>query len=989
MIILLILVCLAALAVHQLLPVFSGGAFTNVHQVFSDIIIENVSQHFCNKSGELTLFWLLLFIGGLILIIGLAFQVRLINWDIAILKDYRFPLFGAILFFPFLAYLIVFGQFSIPLFTGLVLLLLCYCFCNQLTDWILLTFALTYYALVSVLTILVQFTDKAQLSSKLIYLLTFIIGGIFTIFTIFFNSKNQEPAFCRHLLLILQCFLPGLLTLWLVDDYLYQGQIIRVPYASGYVVFFSLLIAITLFLAVRHARRMWKQNEKCIISAVTPILIFVYHSFSAAPMYAQPDQHHHGEQMIPWNQIFEHGQSLYEEYTPVSGLFPFFNGFIQHVLLDGTVTDYSPAISISMVIFCIITMYLIYKHVGGNYATAFAILFTLPSYNRQYMVLPVLLLLTLPGLLKKQSLWLQVWIYSCFLSGLYYPLYGAGLLIGTIPLGIYQLITYVRYGDFRKDLKKPWFYIAIVILFLVITWNIPLLFRMLKHTLTYSSQTVLADGIPLLGQTAPENFLPWLASHGALRNALYLSFRFLLPAFGVWLFVYVIFYTFFRHRDRKLSLMLLSGAVTLMISYTYTLVRADTDKILSRTAPILIAVAGMFLPIILIHYGKTLLKRPSLVILLGICMALPMVIYAQTSSAKNPDMWVYPDGNSQIVMDDAAKLYSYYEVPETFLKSEDTGLSLHHQDLLGRGFMVADQLHYIEDYAEVIDKCEAVAENVTYMALDGQGFYDYLDVTCSATGYIPAARSYEAQKEIWDAASGNLPVVFYIQPQYSYYIFRFMLEEGYIYSSQDSAFFPPDLYALIYPQEDTDVDSDTTPTVTLNANRDAADTDTDNDYRRYSEPLQLDLSAESFGASMDSLQEIFVTDQTRSLSQGNLPAAFSGTDYDFLYLELNEDDALFNSLPYGSALMITWEDTDGNTFDGSYVDCSIADGKLLIPMGMNACWLLSEMDDFTLKICAPESRNVLYETTYKRLKTSEEDSALIKELSLMQLDIHR
>lgn len=975
MLILLLLICAAALAVYILLPKFSG-----THQVFTDIIIENVSGSGYNKSGELQLFWLVLAAGSIFLLCALliffyfkkgirissgSFKNNQSSNVITDMGDYRTPLFGGLLIFPFLAYFIVFGQFSLPLFAGLVIFILCYCFCRKLTGQILLTFVLTYYALLSLLTVLVQFTEAVRLSSEAVYFLTLALGAVLVLITIMAQNKNSKSGFGRCLLLILQCLLPGLLTIWLVDDYLYQGQLITVPYAPGYVVFFFFFMGIALILTIRQAIRFWNKNESYIIGAITPILIFAYHSFSAAPMYAQPDQHHHGEQMIPWNQIFVHGQSLYDEYTPVSGLFPFVNGFIQHVFLGGTVTDYSPAISITMVIFCIVTMYLVYKHVGGGYATAFAVLFALPSYNRQYMVLPVLLLLTLPGLLQKKNLWIQIWIFTCYLSGLYYPLYGAGLLMGTAPLGIYQLITYIREGSLKKDLKKPAFYITWVILFLIITWNFPLLIKMLKHTLTYSSQTIMADGINLLGQQAPEAFLPYLSSHNTLRQACYISFRFLLPIAGIWIFVYLICHALHHRKNLRLALILSSGAIALMISYTYTLVRADLDKILSRTAMILIALTGMFLPIMLIHYGKTLIKRSSLVLIIGICAALPMMIYMQTSWSKFPDMWVYPDGESQIVMDDSAKLYSYYEVPETFLKSEDTGLSRQYQAFLGRGFMVADQVSYITDYAAVIEKCQSVSDDVAYMAFDGQGFYDYLGVKCSATGYIPAARSYEAQTEIWDAASENLPVVFYIQPHNNYYIFRFMLDAGYVYCAEDKAFYPPDLYALIYGNTDGD------------------------DYREAVVFSNFGFSPESFAASLDSLQDIFISDAAKSLSAGNLPDSFSGSRYDFLYVELADDFSVPQVIPDTSLFTITWSDTEGNTFEGAQAECLLKDGKLLIPMGMNGAWLLSDIDDFALTVTAPDNGPLLYETTYKKLKASEEDSAFIKELSLMQLNVKR
>ena len=115
-------------------------------------------------------------------------------------------------------------------------------------------------------------------------------------------------------------------------------------------------------------------------------------------------------------------------------------------------------------------------------------------------------------------------------------------------------------------------------------------------------------------------------------------------------------------------------------------------------------------------------------------------------------------------------------------------------------------------------------------------------------------------------------------------------------------------------------------------------------------------------------------------------------EYDFLYLELAEDlcspDAS-EALPEDSVLKISWADTDGNTFENSSVSCTLTDGRLLIPMGMNACWLLSEIDDFTISVLSSDSSEVLLETTYKRLISSEEDSAFVKNLSLMQLDIKR
>lgn len=967
MFLLLLLICIAAIIAYKLLPGFAGG-----HQTFTDIILENVSLSGFNKSGELQLFGVILVIGGILLYLGLSFLDRKDKTiGITSIKEHRLPLYSGILVFPFLAYLLVFGRFSLPLFMGLVIFIVSQWLCRELTSTLLLTYVFCYYALLSLLTLAVQFTNAARLSSNVVYGITAVISLVLfvTIFVRF--KKDAKTSMGRRILLILQCFLPGLITVWLVDQYLYQGQRITVPYAPGYVVFFTFFIVITFILAIRQAIKAWNVNEKYVIGAFTPMILFAYHSFSAAPMYAQPDQHHHGEQMIPWDQIFVHGQTLYEEYTPISGLFPFVNGFIQNVLLDGTVSDYSPAISVTIVIFCLVTMYLIYKHVGGAYATAFAVLFTLPSYNRQYMVLPVLLLLTLPGLLKKKHLWLQFWVYSCFLSGLYYPLYGAGLLLGTLPLGIHQCITYIKSDSFKQDCKKIPFIISWVILILVVTVNIPLLLNMLNHTLTYSTQTVMADGILLFGQQAPDYFLPYLASVPSLRHGLYFCLRFMLPIIGAWLFVYFLVYAI-RRKEQKLTFMLLSGAIALSIPYTYTLVRADVGKILSRTAMILLAVVGMFLPIILIRYGKTLQKRSSITLVIGICCALPMTLFMQISHTKNPDMWVYPDGESQLVMDDTAKLYSYYEVPATFLKSEDTGLPIRYRQLLGDGFMVADQIPYITQYASVIEKCEAVADGktITYMAFDGQGFYDYLGVACSATGYLPAARSFDAQQAIWDTASSNLPVIFYIQPENNYYIFRFMLDAGYRYKAEDQAFYPPELYTKVYGNEVGD------------------------DYRNYALSTDFKTHAISFGASMDSLKDIFVSQKTVGLTKQDttaFPTQFSGTEYDCLYLELSEDFTKESAInPY---VTITWTDTAGNAYACNMVSCSFKndeEAKLLIPMGMNAGWLLSDMNDFTISVYDGSNPDTPYaETSYQKILKNDASASFIEDMALMQIDLQR
>lgn len=952
MLTLLLVILLAAILCLKLLPVFSGTT-----PQFTDFIIEHVSATGLNKSGELTLFWLIT-AGGAVLLCVLLFLSSLMTKRIStrILhtssKETAFQSPLAIVI-PFLVYLIIYQKFSFPLFFGLLIVLLCFFIKKMQLYPTLFTYLLTYYAVLSVLSIVCQFTTRFQFSSKKIYALSILVGTVLVVCIRIADRIKKDNLFSQRILLLLQCFLPGLFSVYLIDKYFYHKSIIRVPYATGYYLFFFVLATIFFIALLYHLFRFWKDKKEDIICAVTPMVIYAYHSFCAAPMYAQPDQHHHGEQMIPWNQIFEHGQTAYETYTPVSGLFPFVNGFIQHVLLDGTISDYAPAISITMVIFCILTMFLVYKHVGGSKALMFAVLFTLPCYNRQYMVLPLLLLLTLPKLIEKPLAWFFCYILGSFLAGLYYPLFGAAVLLAAFPLAIWQMVSLIK-------LKRSILYLtAYILLFVLIICSFPLLFRILNHTLTYSSQTILADGIALSNQTAPENFLPYLAGHQTIRHYLYMALRFLLPAIAIWLLLYFICMQILQNDEisRKKQailkcLFLLAGIITLVISYTYTLVRADTGKILSRTGPILAAIIGIYLPVHLLKKdcifsslkSDTLkadsVKNASLKnsikckysVIIGLCLSIPMLLYAQVSETKNPDLWVYPDGESQMVMDDGAKLFAYYTVPDTFLKSEETGLSKRYQELLGRGFMVADQIHYIEEYASVIEKCEKVSDDVSYMAFDGQGFFDYLGVKCYGTGYIPAARSLKAQQRIWNSNPDQLPVVFYIQPEYNYYIFRFMLDAGYVYCQNDNAFYPPDLYEKL-AEAKLVIQSD--------------------DYRQNTAPTDFGLSAASFGASYQSFMENHVLQEGVDIQTVKSIPKMS---YDVLYLEFDNQklQALGQTLCENKLsnllISIEWSDTEGKKFEGSKVTCQYGDGKLLIPIGMNACWLLSDIDSFTINL---------------------------------------
>lgn len=928
-------------------------------ETFTDIIIETPALTGTNKSGELTLFWSIL-----------AFGICLFFICVFILRKFNFiqlnnfitsrPLFThltsllppyfLLFILPNLCHFFFYKKCSLPLLFGTILFLAAWFLIKVAYKEYLVLTIIIYYGIVSLFTLLCRFTEKGIVTNQTLYLLT---GGISVM--IFIGSllfKSYAKTILSRGILLIQCLLPLLLGIYVIDDYLYQGSLIEIPYASGYYIFFGLLFIISLFLFVFHAKRNWNNAAALplakLVCVVAPMLLFVYNSWSAAPMYAQPDQHHHGEQMIPWQQIITLGQAPYDEYTPVSGLFPMTIGAIQHLLLGGTASDYSPAVSILMVLCCLLTMYLLCKHTGNAWGLVFAIFFALPAYNRQYLVLPGLLLLTLPALVKKRSLWLAAYVFVSFLSGLYYPLFGAALLLGILPLSLWQLYCIVKSKDLKTDIKTPAFYISWLTCLIPIIISLPLLFKMLKHTLTYSSQTILADGIVLSGQSAPDNFLPFI--HDAVfKNTCYISLRFFLPLLGVWIFTYLLFY-YFKKAAPLFLFALAAGGITLCISYTYTLVRADYGMLLSRSAPILISIAGIFLPVILLSLGKELpsyFKR----LLISLCFCLPLLLYSKVEDMKFPNMWIYPNGEADLIMDDDSKLFSSYEVPALLMRADDLEIPNVSKEMLGDGFIVADQSHYLREYNSVIEKCNSVSSEMTYIYMDGQGFYYYTNTSACGTGFLQAAKGYDAQQKLLSTISKKRPVFFAFDSESNYYIYNWLFTNDYVFKASDSAFYPRELYALLY-------------------NTEAAD-DIRDFYDTSFTGIDLEMTPSSFGNSLNTLSPLF-TDSIKLNRNLTLLKPFDGLQYDFLSFTLTAADGA--KIPSDALVVVSFE-TTGNTIsdkNNSRICYQTGyygkNGKFLFPLGMNPNWLLGTISNISVSIQDTNVNFTLSDCTLLKLR---------------------
>ena len=169
---------------------------------------------------------------------------------------------------------------------------------------------------------------------------------------------------------------------------------------------------------------------------------------------------------------------------------------------------------------------------------------------------------------------------------------------------------FTNYSEMHRVQKKS-FYIETLLLLIPIVVSIPLLIRMASHVLSYSHQTLLADGLALSDITVPDWFIPYFSGHEFteyLRTCFYYAIRFLTPMALIWICLLLLcIYIRKNYVQNGYSFQaFLSPAfyglgaclILLPVCYTYTLVIMDESwvcRLFSRSGHIFLWIFGIFL----------------------------------------------------------------------------------------------------------------------------------------------------------------------------------------------------------------------------------------------------------------------------------------------------------------------------------------------------------------------------------------------------------
>ena len=231
----------------------------------------------------------------------------------------------------------------------------------------------------------------------------------------------------------------------------------------------------------------------------------------------------------------------------------------------------------------------------------------------------------------------------------------------------------------------------------------------------------------------------------------------------------------------------------------------------------------------------------------------------------------------------------------------------------------------------VMEKCKNAGFDTSYLGMDGQGFYYYLNAKSCATGFIQAGKGYDAQRRLLSTTQKMRPIIFLLEPQSSYHIYYWVLTGGeYCYSADDNAFYPKEIFHTLYPEKE----SGDNPTLAFGA-------------------TDLGLSPSSFGKSFASLS-------FRLRETGADAASVNGKENDVLFLRLSPPEN-------ASSVQITFK-SNGTESENACIICKTGEGTLLIPTGMNATWLLGDNSDISLRFLDTDGNTLaeipLAETDY-------------------------
>lgn len=934
-------------------------------ETFPDFIIEGVSVGFFNKTWELRGIWIALVAGCMGMLLRFWKKKELHDDVDTGVSLGRFNLLTIVfLVMPILFYSVFIGEVpAIFLHVLLLVILLSLCSYSKqfslsetLAKKIVLLFLVTYYFDLALAAVINAFSMLKGVTTQTIEGMALLLS----VFCVYRAWRKQNFTIIDRAIVLFQVFIPLNLCIFLVDRYLYEKSIVVIPWDNNYILFYLALMLLLVLFALKefaNIRKCTEVEEKVskLITLPMIITIFIIHAYHDPCYIWLADFWHPGDMMLAWQQGIQQGLSLYQEFSPNSGLFGLLSSFLQHYFLPTGVLGFNGSISLEYTIFAIVIAILLNAHFDKAIVLLIGILFVMPAYNRVLMILPVMLILMLPWLLRHRLYWLCCWLFLGILSFLYYPLNGAAIVAGTFPLGLYQIYCLIRSRGKTDSSACKYKRLASVgvcaITIVGVIAFIPLLYRVLMYVLSMSGQTMWADGSTVFPHGINEHFFPW-AGRGKLIILLYDIFEFSIPIFAVML---PLWYIMRKMRTRTLAdtlydkstFLFLAVIISLVVNYQFGFIRMDAGVFLARANPFLYIVFMLILPWAIFLSEKA--RRFDIHLLhIGILLGLGTILIVPSF------------GNEIKIMPRA------YPVPEGYIYIEGVpGIEI------GKGFVrkthYQDIIQAQQDTGKLLEADEPLLEmsfrQMFYFALDRKA------AVPSAGTYVVA--SLDTQKANIAAMNRVAPKLVMYDEEYAlrglrnYYMTSWLLSHRYIFYKNNN------LSYLVHPERYE----------TIFGNSEAAFQNMKNLPAKYFIPPLRGTPA-SWGNSLGSLkkrlqqissysaEDLTIVVSGKGLSSGAsgylvhdgvgyldiyLREGINGEDADFLYLDvepiLQKDkvskkiywkawlsEAVGGVNKFTGEVKLYWKTDEQEFSETQVISCDYVNGKLLIPANLVPSW---------------------------------------------------
>lgn len=927
--------CIAMLCTWVSIFVLSN-IFLKRNQLYTDIVSE-LSAANQNKSGELYSVWISLFIGIFIFICAFlyfatkaehftkyknAFDIQMIDLEILV------PIIILIV-------MLIFGKRDIRLliafvlYVGLKLLSSSLgkdvCWKYKIIFCIYLLY-MDYYAFLSILYSLNA--DKYPLLISALGVCFFMVG----INVLAKRQMKNRRYLCN--IAVLQIPIPFLLLNLCMHQYNYNSEkIIRINLGIPYYALIFTLIFGLLLVNVTGAKKVYANRKHNDIFLGTVISLSIFYLNYDVSLLNSGDLWHPGEQLLPWHQIIEKGLGAYVEYDPASGLYPLITGFFNEVFLGGHALTYNISESLFRILFVILLICAVYQ-IDKKTALLIAVFIPLTYYTRPLIFIPAYFILSNEKLVKKRIYWILMWILTSFMAGLYYPLNGVAVMLGSFPFAVVQLNVLMRQKEYKLYKKDTKLYAFALLEVSVIILSLKTLFYMFLHITSLSEQSVTADGILAFHTANPPEWFWAFIGKEAIRRQAYAIFTFWMPIAVCSLFILLLFlYLFTKNWKKRIEtrtfFMLSFPIIVLMISYTYTFIRIDPSTMFARSAPVMV-VTLTFLIVLMMEFQKAGGSKYISGIFVGIAFGIIFLIQdCNIGNEKN-----------------LVKREMYIGDGYQYVNGEEINLPR-----LGEGFIDKYTYDRIINLKTNLNQLLGEGENFLDMTFSQELYYIFdVEVPVNDPGTYVVS-SYTASKEnLQDIRTNMPPVVIWGDTWYgrsavrNYYMFRELMELGYVLYENNYCEFlvsrnkfmqlwGEDAYKLALEDMVANSYTDKFSPVNLQGTPAAWGNSFSTLENRFAEVSNIDvLNSWTYMMHYEKAKWM-VDDGIDPLIVFNL-GGIEGRNADFLFLDLDVQTENKDNIE----VTIFWETDKKDISESRCYQFKLDKGKLLIPIGIHPGW---------------------------------------------------